>query len=89
MEYDYQQLMRDADRISKKYKSIELFSLGESVMEKKIFCLRAGHGKRKLFINGAHHGLEYLTAAFIMKFLAEYAEHTKNGDEFSGTMPLL
>lgn len=84
MEYDYQQLMYDADRISKQYKSIELFSIGESVMEKKIFCLKAGYGKRKLFINGAHHGLEYLTAAFIMKFLAEYAERGACGEEFFG-----
>ena len=84
MEYDYQQLMYDADRISKQYRKIKLFSIGESVMEKKLFCLKAGEGKRKLFINGAHHGLEYLSAAFIMKFLEEYVRCGECGDEFFG-----
>ena len=84
MEYDYAQFTMDADRISKQYRKIKLFSIGESVMEKKLFCLKAGEGKRKLFINGAHHGLEYLSAAFIMKFLEEYVRCGECGDEFFG-----
>ena len=84
MEYDYAQFTMDADRISKQYKDIELFSIGESVMEKKLFCLKAGEGKRKLFVNGAHHGLEYLSAAFIMKFIEEYVRCRECGEEFFG-----
>ena len=84
MEYDYAQFTMDADRLSKQYRKIKLFSIGESVMEKKLFCLKAGEGKRKLFINGAHHGLEYLSAAFIMKFLEEYVRCGECGDEFFG-----
>ena len=84
MEYDYAQFTMDADRLSKQYRKIKLLSIGESVMEKKLFCLKAGDGKRKLFINGAHHGLEYLSAAFIMKFLEEYVRCGECGDEFFG-----
>ena len=84
MEYDYAQFTMDADRLSKQYRKIKLFSIGESVMEKKLFCLKVGNGKRKLFINGAHHGLEYLSAAFIMKFLEEYVRCGECGDEFFG-----
>lgn len=72
MGYDYKQLKRDADRLVSEYKCAELFSIGESVMENKIYCIKAGEGRRKLFINGAHHGLEHITSAFIMKFLWDY-----------------
>jgi len=88
MGYDYSNLVRDAQNLIKAHKCMELFSIGESVMEKKLLCIKAGSGKRKLFINGAHHGLEYLTAAFIMKFLAEYAECMENNGEMFGYSPL-
>lgn len=84
MGYDYGRLTSDADTLSKRYKCIELFSIGESVMEKKLICLKVGDGKRKLFINGAHHGLEYLTSAFMMKFLSDYASCAESGDELFG-----
>ena len=65
----------------------ELFSIGESVMEHKLYCIKAGTGKRKLFINGAHHGLEYLTSAFIVKFIEEYASCIESGNEMFGYSP--
>ena len=84
MGYDYNNLRTDADRISKLHKNVDLFSIGESVMEHELFCLKIGEGEKKLFINGAHHGLEYLTAAFIMKFIEEYAESVESGGEMFG-----
>lgn len=84
MGYDYSNLKKDVDRISKLRKNVELFSIGESVMEHKLYCLRIGSGKRKLFINGAHHGLEYLTSAFIVKFIDEYAKSAEEGSELFG-----
>lgn len=59
-----------------------MFSIGESVMERKLYCLRVGTGQKKLFINGSHHGLEYLTSAFIMKFIDELCRSYKCGDTF-------
>lgn len=84
MGYDYDRMVRDADRLVSRYPRSELFSIGESVMEHKLYCIRIGSGKRKLFINGAHHGLEYLTSAFIMKFLYEYAACIEEGREMFG-----
>lgn len=84
MGYDYNDMRNDADRLCRLHKNAELFSIGESVMEHKLLCIKIGDGKRKLFINGAHHGLEYLTSAFIMKFLNEYAENIENGNDMFG-----
>lgn len=73
MGYDYNNLLDDAKKLTSKYSFVDFYSIGESVMEKKIYCIKIGNGKRKIFINGAHHGLEYLTSAFIMRFLEEYS----------------
>ena len=84
MEYDYNRLVSDCSALAARHRCAELFSIGESVMEHKLFCAKIGSGRRKLFINGAHHGLEYLTAAFIMRFLDEYAAKYESGEEMFG-----
>ncbi len=69
MGYCYSDLINDCNKLINTYFFADMFSIGESVMEKKIFCIKVGTGEKKLFINGSHHGLEYLTSSFIMKFL--------------------
>ncbi|MDD6214361.1 MAG: M14 family metallocarboxypeptidase [Firmicutes bacterium] len=73
MGYDYKKCTEDISDITCRYPFVEQAVIGYSVMKKPIQCLRAGRGKLKIFINCAHHGLEYITSAFIMKFLYEYA----------------
>lgn len=84
MGYDYKRMVKDAEALVKRYPAAGLYSIGESVMEKKIFCIQAGMGQKKLFINGAHHGLEYLTAAFIVRFMREYLKARETGVDFFG-----
>lgn len=72
MGYDYDMLAADCNSLARRYDFCELFSIGESEMGKKLYCIKAGQGEKKLFVNGAHHGLEYLTAAFIIRFLNEF-----------------
>ena len=78
MGYCYSDLVNDCNKLIKTYSFADMFSIGESVMEKKIYCINVGTGKKKLFINGSHHGLEYLTSAFIMKFLDELCKAYEN-----------
>lgn len=82
MGYDYKKLLTDSKKLTTDFPFFDLFSIGESVMEKKIYCLKIGKGKRKIFVNGAHHGLEHLTSAFIMRFLADYAKSLTDGTDF-------
>ena len=63
---------------------INSFNIGESIMEKPIPCLHIGRGKRKILLAGAFHGLEYLTAAFLIKFTSDYIVHILTGSEFFG-----
>ena len=85
MGYDYNNFLENAKKLTSKYSFVDFYTIGESVMEKKIYCIKIGNGKRKIFINGAHHGLEYLTSAFIMHFLEEYSESIATNSDFFHT----
>ena len=84
MSYDYKRLVEDIEKLSSEYPFIETEIIGQSVMKKPIYCLKMGYGEKKLFINGAHHGLEYLTSAFIMKFMFRFAKAVSEKTEFMG-----
>lgn len=82
MGYDYTCLCRDIDMLTENYGMIEKTVIGKSVMERDIICLKAGTGKRKIVLLGAYHGLEYLTAAFLMKFLSDYTASAVTGSKY-------
>lgn len=84
MGYDYDNLLADCKALTKKHPFIREEIIGKSVMKKPIIALRVGSGDKKLFINCAHHGLEYLTSAFIMRFLEEYAINVEEETRFFG-----
>lgn len=79
MGYDYKEMNSEMDALIEQYDIIEAFSIGKSVMNKDIPCLKIGRGRKKLFLSGAYHGLEYLTAAFLIRFIKHYAENFYNG----------
>ena len=82
--YDYNQCVYDIMGLTKTKRGFELFSIGDSVMGKKIYCLTYGRGFKKLFINGAHHGLEYITSAFLMRFLKDFSDCIEGGLDMLG-----
>lgn len=84
MSYDYKNFLKDTESLLEEFPFVEREIIGKSVMKKPIYCIKIGDGEKKLFINGAHHGLEYLTSAFIMKFLKEFAEAVSENTEFFG-----
>ena len=84
MSYDYKNFLKDTESLLEEFPFVEREIIGKSVMKKPIYCIKIGDGEKKLFINGAHHGLEYLTSAFIMKFLREFAEAVSRNTDFLG-----
>ncbi len=84
MGYDYKKCVSEINELAKSVSGAEVFSIGESVMEKKIYCIAYGEGERTLFVNGAHHGLEYITAAFLMRFMCEFAAAVEGGYDMLG-----
>ncbi len=84
MGYDYDNLLKDIDTLSENYGRIEKSVIGKSVMGRDIFCLKAGEGKLKAVLLGAYHGLEYLTSAFLIKFLSDFSANAEIGSDFFG-----
>lgn len=84
MGYDYVAMLEDTKKLLEDFPFVEQETIGTSVMKKPIFSLKIGTGKKSLFINCAHHGLEYLTSAFIMRFLREYASLCEKREAFFG-----
>lgn len=80
MGYDYRQLRKDIDALAGRCPFAENSVIGYSVMKNPIHCIKLGDGDIKVFINCAHHGLEYLTSAFIMRFLREYGDAIRSGE---------
>ncbi|MBE7011582.1 MAG: peptidase M14 [Ruminococcaceae bacterium] len=72
--YDYENLIRDIDKLGKRYPFCDIFSIGESVTKKEIICIKLGSGSINVLYNGAHHGAEWITSALLMKFIEEYSE---------------
>jgi g-D-glutamyl-meso-diaminopimelate peptidase len=84
MGYDYNALVTEFNELMSKYKFIEKRIIGRSVMNKPILCAKIGTGDKNVFINCAHHGLEYLTSAFIMNFLRNYAKAYDENKDICG-----
>ena len=82
--YDYSKLQKDIKMLTDNYDILESFSIGKSVMEKDIMCVKVGKGEKKIFLAGAYHGLEYLTAAFLIKFLSRYTAAVMTETEHFG-----
>jgi len=84
--YDYKKLKSDIESISPVTTIVDV--IGKSVMERDIFCLKTGRGKRKILLTGAHHGLEYITSCFLMEFMRDYSRSLLDEKMFFNESPL-
>lgn len=73
MKYDYEFIDSKIPSFS------DTFIIGKSLLNRNIYCISIGNGKRFAVFAAAFHGLEYLTAAalisFAEKFSRSYAYH--------------
>jgi len=69
-------------RLKKRYPFLAVESIGKSVMERDLYVLRLGYGKRRVFICGTHHGLEWITSLILLRFAQEYCDRKERGHRF-------
>ncbi len=87
MEYGYYEMIREIEEYAEKYDFAEIFSAGESVEGRGLYVVRIGHGRKKLFVNAAHHALEYITSAALMRFTGDFCRRVKSGEDMFGFSP--
>lgn len=85
LRFDYNILCDEIKKIKEKYPFIQVSSEGKSLKGRSLFLLSFGKGEREIFINGAHHGMEWITSPVIMKFLTDCCESYISGKRLRGT----
>jgi len=62
----------------------QLMSIGRSVLGLELWTIRLGAGSRSVYLTGAHHGCEWLTAALLVHFCQAYLEAVKSATSLGG-----
>ena len=70
--YNFKVLERDIKKLAQSFYQMEWGSIGKSVWGKELYYIKLGHGKKKILYNGAHHGMEWLTSALLMRFAKDF-----------------
>lgn len=71
-------------RLKKHYPFLAVESIGKSVMDRDILCVRLGYGPRRVFICGSHHGLEWITTLILLRFIEDYCDKKVRGKSICG-----
>ncbi len=82
--YTYDVMKRDIAKLLQEYPFLRSFTIGHSVAGKDLLVLVWGSGDKKIFLNGAHHGMEWITSLLVMQMLEtcchNYANRTSIGE---------
>lgn len=62
------------NEFAQRYSCFHVTSLGTSITGKTIPMITLGKGEKCVMYIGAHHGMEWITSALLMKFANEYCE---------------
>ena len=73
IDYTYEIMKKNIKGLKVRYPFIEVGSIGKSVLGKELYYLKLGNGKNKVFYNGSHHAIEWITSLLLMKFVEDYA----------------
>ena len=79
----YENIETAVSQINKKHKSINVIKIGQSVLGRNINALCIGHPIGSVLYVGATHGLEWLTAALLIRFCENAAESFETGSRLA------
>ena len=82
--YSHDVLELNIHALKKIYPFLEISIIGESVLHKKIYCIRIGRGEREIFYNGSFHANEWITTPMLMKFVENFASAAVNNTTIHG-----
>jgi len=84
IDYTYEILERDITGLKRIYPFLETGSAGKSVLGKNLYYIKLGIGSNRVFYNGAHHALEWITTPVLMKFVENYGKAYAEGRSIRG-----
>ena len=77
--FDSTAMIDEVDRLAQRYPFLRVTGIGKSILGKSIPCLILGKGDRHVLYVGAHHGMEWLTSAWLLRFSEEVCEAMEGG----------
>ena len=84
---DHAALCREVNTLTEKYPFITKSVLGKSIGGRDILLLCAGdaEAEKSVVYVGAHHAMEYITSALLLRFLWELGDTVQSGSRLFGT----
>ena len=80
--FDYTELEKRIFSFKRTYPKATVFSIGKSLEGRRLYAIKLGRGSRRIFFNGAHHGMEWMTSLLLMTFAQELAEGMHGSSQF-------
>ena len=82
----YPEVMESTSCLMAGYPFLAVRSLGKSVLNREIplFILGNEDAPLKILYVGAHHGMEWITSALLLRFIHEYCEYYREGRTIFG-----
>ncbi len=75
---DYEKMINCILKLQKKHRLTEVYSVGKSVEGRELLCIKFGRGNKKIFLNGAHHALEWITSSLLVSFSFDFLNSLEN-----------
>lgn len=72
--YTYNKLENDIKTLKRQHADIPVYTIGKSIEGRNLYAFKIGGGTKRVFFNGAHHGMEWLTAKLLMSFAQDLAD---------------
>lgn len=82
--FDHSSLLYSIEHLESKYKFISVNNLGFSIFKRKIPIVTIGNGNKDILYIGAHHGMEWITSAILIKFIDDYCNYLNNNSKIFG-----
>ena len=70
--YTYEIMINDINKLKKRYEFIENGSIGYSVLGKNMPYIKIGRGVKEVLYTAAFHANEWITSVLLMKFIEDY-----------------
>ncbi len=67
-----------------RYRFLDVFPIGQSVLERDIWALRLGNGRERVLYAAAVHGQEWITALLVLRLCEEMCEALRLGRSLAG-----
>lgn len=77
--YSYLIMLQQLKALENQYPFLKVQMIGKSVMERPLYLIHLGNGKRKIHINGSHHANEWVTSFIVMKSVEKLCEEVRIG----------